>query len=165
MGELELTRVLLVDESLMARRLIARALLAEGLEIAGEASDPIVARDLILELEPDVVVLDVELQRADGFSFLRHIAQHSPSPVVVCSALTARSGDAALRALAAGAFALVSKPHESYGPARMARDLVAAVRGAAQTRYLATHREPAHPSRRPYLRRTERWMHESARRA
>jgi two-component system chemotaxis response regulator CheB len=127
----------------MARRLMARALLAEGLEIAGETNDPVVARDLILELEPDVVVLDIELPRADGFSLLRQLARQCPSPVVVCSALTARSGDAALRALAAGAFAIVSKPNESYGPARMARDLVSAVRGAARLRHTAAHREPA----------------------
>jgi two-component system chemotaxis response regulator CheB len=94
------------------------------------------------ELEPEVVVLDVELPRSDGFSLLGQLAQHGPAPVVVCSALTARSGDAALRALAAGAFAIVSKPHESYGPARMTRDLVAAVRGAAQRRHAATQRTP-----------------------
>jgi two-component system chemotaxis response regulator CheB len=141
---------LLVDDSPLVRRLMARALLAEGFAIAGETGDPLLARELLRQLEPDVVVLDVELPRADGFSCLQQLAQHGPAPVIVCSALTARSGDAALRALAAGAFALVSKPHESYGPEHMARDLVAAVRGAAETRYTGGHREPAaHPVSQP----------------
>ena len=141
-----LTRVLLVDDSPLVRRLLARALRAEGFEIAGEAGDALQARELMRELEPDVVVLDVELPRSDGFSLLLQLAQHGPAPLVVCSALTARSGDAALRALAAGAFAIVSKPQGSYGPARMTRDLVAAVRGAARTRPTAAqHRPRAHP--------------------
>jgi two-component system, chemotaxis family, protein-glutamate methylesterase/glutaminase len=149
-GELELTRVLLVDDSSLGRRLMARALVAEGLEVAGEASDPVVARDLILELEPDVIVLDVELQLTDGLFFLQQLTQRCSAPVVVCSALAARSVDATLRVLAAGAFAVVSKPHESYGPARMAQDLVAAVRGAARTRSTVARREtPTQPLTAP----------------
>jgi two-component system, chemotaxis family, protein-glutamate methylesterase/glutaminase len=144
------TRVLLVDDSALARRLMARVLLAQGMEIAGEATDPYVARDLIVELKPDVVVLDLEMPRIDGISFLERLMQHHPLPVVVCSSFTAQGGEMALRALAAGALSVVSKPTDSYGPTQMARDLVAAVRGAAQA---ARSNAAARTSRSPQLSR------------
>jgi two-component system, chemotaxis family, protein-glutamate methylesterase/glutaminase len=126
------TRVLLVDDSVLARRLIARMLnVVEGLEVVGEASDPYVARERIAELAPDVVVLDVEMPRMDGISFLKRLMQQCPLPVVACSSVTARGGETALRALAAGALAVVSKPSDQHGPDEMARELVAAVLSAA----------------------------------
>jgi two-component system, chemotaxis family, protein-glutamate methylesterase/glutaminase len=126
------TRVLLVDDSALARRLLKRVLAkVPGVEVIGEASDPYVARELIVELQPEVVVLDVEMPRMDGISFLERLMRYCPLPVVVCSSVTVAGGEVALRALAAGAVAVVRKPNENYPPEEMGRDLIQAVTAAA----------------------------------
>lgn len=128
-----MTRVLFVEDSVLARRLIAHLPnFAEGLEIVPEASDPYVAREHILALEPDVVVLDLEMSRMDGLSFLQRLLLDRALPVVVCSSPTPHGAEVALRALAAGAVAVVPKPAENQGPETMARTLAAAVLMAAE---------------------------------
>lgn len=136
-------RVLLVDDSALARRLLARMLpTVDGFEIVGEAADAYVARDRIVELRPDVVVLDLEMPRMDGISFLRKLMHHYPIPVVVCSSLTRDGGDYALGALDAGAVAVVCKASGPGAIAQMTSDLTTAVRAAA----LAGQNWPAPPA-------------------
>jgi two-component system chemotaxis response regulator CheB len=125
-------RVLLVDDSALARRLLSRMLTqVEGFQIVGEASDAYVARDRIVELRPDVVILDLEMPRMDGISFLRKLMKHFPIPVVVCSSLTPEGGENALRALDAGAIAVVCKAPAVGAVPQMTVDLTTAVRAAA----------------------------------
>jgi two-component system chemotaxis response regulator CheB len=128
-------RILIVDDSPMTRRMFRQILSAEeGLEVIAEAPDPFVARDLIVEHEPDVVVLDIEMPRMDGLTFLKRLMKHHPMPVVIASSLTVKGGETALEAIRAGAVEVVSKPATGYAPAEVAAALVRAVRSAAAAR-------------------------------
>ena len=82
-------RVLIVDDSALARRAIGDALARDPeIEVVGTAVDAYAAREKILELEPDVITLDLEMPRMDGLTFLRILQEHRPLPVVVVSSLT-----------------------------------------------------------------------------
>jgi two-component system chemotaxis response regulator CheB len=132
-------RVLLVDDSSAARRSFAQILQsAPDISVVGEASDPFSARDLIVKLEPDVMLLDVEMPRMDGITFLRRLMHYRPMPVIVCSTLTTRGGEVAFEAYQAGAAEVICKPNETYTRAQLEVDLISAVRSAAQARFQRT---------------------------
>ncbi|MEZ4443626.1 MAG: response regulator [Polyangiaceae bacterium] len=102
--------VLLVDDSQLARRVLRRALHGHrGLRVVGEASDAFEAREQILLLEPDVVLLDLELPQMDGLTFLRHLMTHHPKPVVILSSLGADAREVERRARAYGALEVLDK--------------------------------------------------------
>jgi two-component system chemotaxis response regulator CheB len=97
-------RVLIVDDSAVARRTLAEVLDSDPeIEIMGTAADPFLAAARINEEIPDVIVLDVEMPRMDGITFLRKIMEQRPIPVVICSSLTERGAETTLRALEYGA--------------------------------------------------------------
>lgn len=101
-------RVLVVDDSILFRETLARGISEDfGIEVVGTASDPFMARDKILELEPDVLTLDVEMPRMNGIEFLRKLMPQYPLPVVVVSAVSSNVFDA----LDAGAVDFVTKPN------------------------------------------------------
>jgi two-component system chemotaxis response regulator CheB len=128
-------RALLVDDSAVVRRMFARILeQSPDIKVVGEAPDPYVARDLIVKLRPDVIVLDIEMPRMDGLTFLRKLMQHLPMPVVICSSLTTKGGEIAMEAMHAGAVEVICKPGPEHTLAEMAPLLVAAVRSAAHAR-------------------------------
>jgi len=128
-------RVVLVDDSAVARRLFRKAMaFAPDVNVVAEAPDPYVARDLIVELKPDVLVLDVEMPKMDGITFLHKLSQHYPLPVVVCSSLTEAGGKLALEAFDAGAVDVIFKPQGPRALAELGTELVNAVRAAASSR-------------------------------
>jgi two-component system chemotaxis response regulator CheB len=104
-------KVLLVDDSAVVRQVLA-ALLGKdpSIEVIGSAPDPIFAMDKMNLNWPDVVVLDVEMPRMDGITFLKKIMSIRPTPVVICSTLTEKGAATSMQALAAGAVAIVTKP-------------------------------------------------------
>ena len=129
------TRVLIVDDSAIVRKLLADTLSAEpDLEVAGTAPDPFVARDKILNLHPDVLTLDIEMPRMDGLTFLKKLMRFHPMPVVVISSLAQSSSRAALEALQAGAVEVLAKPGGPYSVGEMKQDLPHKIRAAAQAR-------------------------------
>ena len=105
------TRVLLVDDSAVVRKLLRDALRKhEDIEVVGGAADPYIARDMILQLEPDVITLDIEMPRMDGLSFLRKLMEHHPIPAIVVSSLTQQGSAASVEALRIGAIDVIGKP-------------------------------------------------------
>src|SRR6476660_9680145 len=128
-------RVLVVDDSAGARRAICEALARDiEIEVVGSASDPYVARDEILALEPDVITLDLEMPRMDGLTFLKILQEHHPVPVVVISSLTQSGSAKALEALQAGALDVLAKPDGSGKLGQLAYQLAYHVKPAARSR-------------------------------
>ena len=130
-------KVLIVDDFALIRMLLSELLGSDAdISVVGVAPDPLVAREKIKALNPDVVTLDIEMPRMDGLSFLEKIMMLRPMPVVVVSSLTQKGADAALRALELGAVDYVGKPLRDLreGMQELRDELVAKVRAAARAR-------------------------------
>ncbi len=104
-------KVLLVDDSAVVRQ-VMMALLGEepSIQVIGVASDPLFAMEKMAKEWPDVIVLDLEMPRMDGITFLKKIMSEHPTPVVICSSLTEKGAETTLQALAAGAVEIITKP-------------------------------------------------------
>jgi len=127
-------RVVVVDDSALARRSIIEALSKDiHIEVVGAAPDPYVARDLIMQLDPDVITLDLEMPRMDGLTFLKILQEHHPVPTIVISSLTQTGSARALEALAAGAIDVVGKPDGSQSIGELSRLLAHLVKAAARS--------------------------------
>jgi two-component system chemotaxis response regulator CheB len=152
MGAAKKIRVLIVDDSALVRSLLAEIVAREpGMEVVGVARDPVVARDMVRELSPDVITLDVEMPRMNGLEFLERLMRLRPTPVVMISSVTQSGADATLRALELGAVDFVAKPRLGIaeGVARMAAEIGAKIRAAARSRLRAPRAEI--PASRPPL--------------
>ena len=130
-------RVVVVDDSALVRSLLAEIINRQpDMECIGAANDPLVAREMIRELNPDVITLDVEMPRMDGIDFLGRLMRLRPMPVVMISTLTEHGADVTLRALELGAVDFVSKPRIGLvnGLNELATQIVDKVRVAALAR-------------------------------
>jgi two-component system, chemotaxis family, protein-glutamate methylesterase/glutaminase len=126
-------RVLVVDDSAVVRKVFGDELSREhDIEVIGAAPDPYVARDLIVNLRPDVVTLDIEMPRMDGLTFLRKLMKYFPLPVIIVSSLTRQGGALALEAMDIGAVEVISKPGEAYSVGDMSIQLAEKIRAAAR---------------------------------
>lgn len=104
-------RVIVVDDSALIRSLLKEIINAEkDMEVVAAAPDPLVAREQIRELNPDVITLDVEMPKMDGLDFLEKLMRLRPMPVVMVSTLTERGSEITMRALELGAVDFVAKP-------------------------------------------------------
>lgn len=128
-------KVLVVDDSAVVRQVLTEKLSQfSDIEVVGSAIDPYAARDKILQLEPDVITLDIEMPRMDGLSFLKKLMRYYPLPVVIVSSLTPQNSENAMQALALGAVEVVSKPGSQFSIPDVAKHLVRAIRAAASAR-------------------------------
>jgi len=117
-------RVLIVDDSSIVRLALRRGLNDyDGIEVVGTAPDPYVARDKIINLQPDVITLDIEMPRMDGLTFLRKLMRYHPLPVIIVSSLASKGCDTAVACLEAGAVDIIPKPGQAYTVGDMASDL------------------------------------------
>lgn len=144
--------VLIVDDSAVVRQVLTDMLSRDPrIEVIGTAADPIFAQQRMQKHWPDVIVLDVEMPRMDGITFLRKIMAERPTPVVICSTLTEKGAETTLQALSSGAVSIITKPRAGLRDflEDSANDVVAAVKAAAQARLgnLGTGRpQPAAPA-------------------
>ena len=130
---MEKIRVLVVDDSAVVRKVFTEELSREGdIEVIGTAPDPYVARDKIVQLNPDVVTLDIEMPRMDGITFLRKLMKYFPLPVIIVSSLTKAGGELAMEAMDIGAVEVVCKPGEAYSVGDMSVQLADKIRAAAR---------------------------------
>ena len=104
-------RVVVVDDSALVRSLLTEIINRQrDMECVGTANDPLIAREMIRELNPDVITLDVEMPRMDGIDFLGRLMRLRPMPVLMVSTLTQQGAEVTLRALELGAVDFVAKP-------------------------------------------------------
>jgi two-component system, chemotaxis family, protein-glutamate methylesterase/glutaminase len=126
--------VVVVDDSALVRSLLTEIINRQpDMICVGAAADPLVAREMIRETNPDVITLDVEMPRMDGLEFLSRLMRLRPMPVIMVSTLTEQGADITLRALEMGAVDYVAKPRIgiSSGLNELAQDIVDKIRIAA----------------------------------
>lgn len=130
-------KVLIVDDSAIVRKIFTEELSkARDIEVIGSAPDPFVARDLIIQLKPDVITLDIEMPRMDGITFLKKIMIARPLPVIIVSSLTPKGSTMALEALDNGAVEVMAKPGGSFSVGEMGAQLADRIRAASKARFL-----------------------------
>jgi len=130
-------KVLVVDDSAIVRQVLKERLSQEpDIEVVGVAPDPYIARDKIVKLNPDVLILDVEMPRMDGITFLKKLMRYRPMPVVIFSSLTPQGSELALEALKEGAVEVMVKPGGSYSVGEAIAQLAQKIRAAAKARFL-----------------------------
>ncbi|SFE21901.1 protein-glutamate methylesterase/protein-glutamine glutaminase [Paracidovorax konjaci] len=127
-------RVIVVDDSALVRSLLSEIINRQrDMECIGTANDPLIAREMIREMNPDVITLDVEMPRMDGIDFLGRLMRLRPMPVVMISTLTERGAEVTMKALELGAVDFVAKPRVglSSGLNELAVQIVDKIRVAA----------------------------------
>jgi two-component system chemotaxis response regulator CheB len=104
-------KLLIIDDSALIRQILTRIFEeTDDIEVVGTAADPLIAREKIKALNPDVLTLDVEMPRMDGLTFLRNLMRLRPMPVVMVSTLTEKGAEVTLDALSLGAVDFFAKP-------------------------------------------------------
>ncbi len=128
------SKVMIVDDSAVVRQVVAAILREAGFNVIGAAADPLFAMAKMEKQWPDVIVLDIEMPRMDGITFLKKLMAERPTPVVICSTLTEKGAETTIEALAAGAMSIVTKPKVGLKDYLQdaSQDLVSAVHAAVR---------------------------------
>jgi len=128
-------RVLVIDDSAVMRSFLGSVVSSQpDMELAGVASDPLLAIERIRRSPPDVITLDVEMPRMNGLDFLRRLMAVRPLPVVMVSSLTQQGAEATMRALELGAVDFFPKPATPQALDAAGPDIAEKIRSAAQAR-------------------------------
>jgi two-component system chemotaxis response regulator CheB len=128
-------RVLVIDDSALIRKILTEILNSSpDIEVVGTAADPLIAREMIKQLNPDVLTLDIEMPNMDGITFLRNLMRLRPTPVVMISTLTEKGAGVTLEALTLGAVDFIAKPKIDVVNAlnNYAEDIISKVKMAAR---------------------------------
>ncbi len=131
-------KVLIVDDSPLIRKILCEILGSDPeIEVVGTASDPYIARDEILKMNPDVITLDVEMPRMDGITFLKRLMQYRPLPVVMISSYTQKNCALTIEALSIGAVDFVTKPTSgdiTKGMSDLSQEIIQKIKSAAKAK-------------------------------
>jgi two-component system, chemotaxis family, protein-glutamate methylesterase/glutaminase len=131
----EKIKVMIVDDSALVRQVVSQALATDaGIEVIATASDPLFALQKMKAQWPDVLIVDIEMPRMDGITFLKKVMAERPTPVVICSSLAEQGAQATFEALSSGAIAIITKPKLGLKSflEDASNDIVQAVRSAAR---------------------------------
>ncbi len=134
---MEKIKVVVVDDSALIRSLLKAIINRQtDMEVVGAAPDPLIAREMIRSLNPDMITLDVEMPKMDGLEFLEKLMRLRPTPVLMISTLTEKGSDVTLRALELGAIDFISKPKTDIagGMQDYAEEITAKIRMVAKAR-------------------------------
>lgn len=141
--------VLLVDDSAVARQVIQQALApAPDIRVLTTAANPVVALEKMKDEWPKVIILDLDMPRMDGITFLKKLMAERPTPVIICSALNDNTAKkVTLEAMSAGAVAVVPKPYAAgrLQVDELGRQLIQAIHDAARASYINQFRRSAAP--------------------
>jgi len=135
-------KVLVVDDSAVVRQVVTGLLSADpDIEVIAAVADPILAIARMKVQWPDVIVLDIEMPRMDGITFLKKVMAEKPTPVVICSTLVEAGAQTSMAALAAGAVAIIAKPKVGLKQflEDASEDVVGAVKAAAHANVKVLH--------------------------
>ena len=144
--------VMVVDDSAVVRKIVGEMLAAApGIRLLHAVSDPLLAIERMKQQWPDVIVLDVEMPRMDGITFLKKIMAERPTPVIICSTLTEKGAQTTMAAMAAGAVTVIAKPKLGLKDFLndSASELVSAIRAAAQVNVRRLAARAATPAQAP----------------
>ena len=126
-------KVLVVDDSAFVRKMLTLQLKKDrSINVVGTAQDPYFARDKILELKPDVILLDIEMPKMDGLTFLKKLMTNYPCRVIIVSSLSEKNSEVALKAFEYGALEVVAKPGVAYSVQDMSEELIEKIKHVAQ---------------------------------
>lgn len=136
-------KVMIVDDSALVRQVVTQAISKDhSIEVIGTAQDPVYALAKMQANWPDVLVLDIEMPRMDGLTFLKKIMAEHPTPVIICSSLAERGAQVTMEALAVGAVNIITKPKIDLKSflEDSANDILTAIKAAARTNLGALRR-------------------------
>lgn len=139
----ERIKVMIVDDSAVVRQVVAHAITKEpSIEVIATAQDPVFAMEKMKIKWPDVLVVDIEMPRMDGLTFLKKVMSERPTPVIICSSLAEKGAQVTMEALAAGAVSIITKPRADLKSflEDSANDMITAIKAAARANMGALHR-------------------------
>lgn len=142
-------RVLIIDDSVLIRKMLTEILNSSpDIEVIGTAADPLIARDMIKQLNPDVLTLDIEMPNMDGITFLKNLMRLRPTPVVMISTLTEKGAGVTLEALTIGAVDFIAKPKVDVlnTLTHYADEIIGKVRMAAKANVASTFNRSLKPA-------------------
>lgn len=143
-------KVLIADDSALVRKILSDELSKDKeLEIVGTAPDPVIARNKIVLLEPDVLLLDVELPKINGLTFLKKIMKYYPMPVIIFSIDGKKGSKTSQKAFELGAFDVLEKPESAYEVGNMIDCLTDRIKAASLKRNFAKA-DPKKPAKTEY---------------
>jgi len=128
-------KVMIVDDSALVRQVVSQAISREPeIKVIATAQDPVFAMEKMKNNWPDVLIVDIEMPRMDGLTFLKKVMAEHPTPVIICSSLAERGAQVTMEALAAGAVTIITKPKAGLKSflEDSANDIITAIKAAAR---------------------------------